>query len=264
MTMSKPQRRFESHADLAPEKVRGLSADHPAITEGRTLFPTTVVEAKTSPRLLVSGINQRKLGSKVVKGAWKGMPIYTLTLEERATCPTSCSHWADCYGNGMPYSRRHKHGEDLEEKLWAELAVKNILHPSGFVVRLHILGDFYSADYVSLWLNAMVWFPALRVFGYTAREPDTEIGSAIVSINAAYPDRWVIRFSGDQIGPMRATTINFKPAAVVEGGIVCPVQTDKADCCGSCGLCWADAAKDKAIIFILHGQRFKGRPKAAL
>ena len=25
--------------------------------------------------------------------------MYTVTLEERATCPKTCKHWYDCYGN---------------------------------------------------------------------------------------------------------------------------------------------------------------------
>jgi hypothetical protein len=260
--MSKPLRRFTEHAELSPQRVRGLSTDHPALREARTIFPTTVADVQDSPRLLVSGINQRKLGNKIVKGAWAGMPLYTLTLEERATCPTSCGHWANCYGNGMPYSRRHRSGEDLERRLLKELAEKNAKHPKGFAVRLHILGDFYSADYALLWKQAMNQFPALRVFGYTARQPDTEIGTIVASINDLYPDRWVVRFSGSQVGPMRATTVDFTPAAPPPGSIICPVQTNKTDCCGTCGLCWAPAAKDKTITFILHGQTFRGRPAA--
>ncbi len=41
-----------------------------------------------------------KLGKKVTKGIYKGYPIFTLTLEERKTCPRSCKHWNNCYGDG--------------------------------------------------------------------------------------------------------------------------------------------------------------------
>jgi hypothetical protein len=68
----------------------GLRQDHPAAVEGRTIFPRSVVGAADSPRLLVSGHNNSKLGKEVLRGSRAGWPIFHLTLEERATCPRSC------------------------------------------------------------------------------------------------------------------------------------------------------------------------------
>lgn len=45
------------------------------------------------------GANNPKTGKRITKGLWAGMPIYTLTLEERASCPSYCHMWRDCYGN---------------------------------------------------------------------------------------------------------------------------------------------------------------------
>jgi hypothetical protein len=142
-----PKRRFTDHKKVG--KPLTLSPDHPAVIEGRTMFPSRVTEEHD--RLLKSGQNQRKLGSHVSKGRWAGMPIFTLTLEERATCPRSCQHWNDCYGNHMHWPKRHAHGPELEGKLALELAVLAAKYPAGFVVRLHILGDFYSSEYVRRW-----------------------------------------------------------------------------------------------------------------
>ena len=36
------------------------------------------------------GHNSAKVGGRAIRGRWKNLPIYTLTLEERATCPRSC------------------------------------------------------------------------------------------------------------------------------------------------------------------------------
>ena len=58
----------------------------------------------------------------VKKGQFKGYVIFTLTLEERATCPRDCYHWDDCYGNNMAFAHRIEHGEALEKKLDEELA----------------------------------------------------------------------------------------------------------------------------------------------
>ncbi|MDE2469723.1 MAG: hypothetical protein KGL35_13545 [Bradyrhizobium sp.] len=217
------------------------------MTDGRTLFRKSVVSAADSPRLLIPGENQRKLGSHVVKGPWKGMPIYALTLEERATCPKSCHHWRSCYGNNMPFARRHELGPDLEEGIVREVRALAAKHPGGFVVRLHVLGDFYSPTYARVW-EQMLWaHAALHIFGYTGRPRDSVIGQAISAMNRESGGRCVIRFSTPDGGPMTATTIE-RP------GIVCPVQTGRTDCCGTCGLCWSPAMRDKAIIFLDHGR----------
>ena len=254
MSAIPPKRRFEKHFASDPARVGGLAVDHEAIVEGRTIFPSTVVDPRDAPRLLVSGANQRKIGDRVTKGRWSGMPIYTLTLEERASCPTSCFHWRSCYGNGMPWSRRHKHGSALEGLLAIELANKQRQHPQGFVVRLHILGDFYSVKYAKLWLDWLKQFSALRVFGYTANSRASKIGAVIELMNWVMPNRCLIRFSvAEPSGEAReATTIFRKPKGhLVPEGLMCPAQTRDEMTCGSCALCWA---ADKTIVFAAHGR----------
>ena len=189
-------RRFES---IKPKRHGiALPADHAAMREGRTIFPTTVNEVghPRLKRLLKGGENSRKIGRAVTKGKLKGFPIFTLTLEERATCPRSCEVFDACYGNGMPYAQRIKHGRAFEERLWEELADKQAKHPNGFLVRLHILGDFYSVEYAELWAEALEAYPALHIFGYTAHSPDSEIGGVIRELLGYRSDRFHIRFSG--------------------------------------------------------------------
>ncbi len=252
-------RRFESHFAANPEAVVSLPADHPAAVEGRTLFPSTVAEPLDVARVLVSGLQSRKLGSRVVKGAWSGMALYQLSLEERKTCPRSCHHWLDCYGDAMPFARRHIHGPALEMALEQELGMLQRQHRDGFVVRLHVLGDFYSAEYVKRWATWLDEFPALRVFGYTAWPPGTEIGDAVNELATAQWDRFAIRLSAPEAGPRRAVTLRRRPGADDRlPGILCPVQSDKTDCCGTCGLCWSQGAKDRCIMFIRHGRTPKG------
>lgn len=168
------------------------------------------------------------------------MPIYTLTLEERATCPQTCQAWNFCYGNHMHHAPRQQAGEWLENKLCDELTTLNQQYPSGFVVRLHVLGDFYSPEYVMLWAAFMRQFPALHVFGYTARDPQSAIGLLIDAIRQVEGDRWWMRWSHRDKETWLATG---------DRGIVCPVQTGKTDCCGTCALCWT---MKKPIRFLIH------------
>lgn len=253
------QRRFEHHYRIEPEKIIGLADDHPAVTEGRTMFPTTVVPPHESKRLLVGGDSQRKLGSRVMKGPWKGMFIYHLTLEERATCPRYCTHWTTCYGNAMHRARRHKNDFGLEGILEDELSVLNRKHPGGFVIRLHTLGDFYSSGYAVRWALFLDKFENLHIFGYTARTRDTMIGKVLTAMNQS--SRCYIRFSNDY-GPMGSATLWEKAEGTIpaEGNkhaiTICPAQTDGTACCATCGLCWHPAMRDRVIGFMAHGARF--------
>lgn len=223
-----------------------LLPTHPALTEGTTIFPSRVVHPRDTPRLLVSGMNQRKIGRKVTKGHWKGLPIYTLTLEERATCPASCLEWRTCYGNQMNWARRHMPGLALEGRLLGELVDLSLKHPRGFAIRLHILGDFYSQTYVDLWRMVMEELPQIHLFGFTAHHPETAIGEALRTLNNTWPLRCRIRFSGTAVRGTGALVID---SFADSQHVVCPVQTGKTDCCGTCGLCWT---MDRPVEFVRH------------
>lgn len=100
---SMAKRRFKQYA---PGGGYTLAADHPAAIEGRTLFPNRRTASALIDRLLKSGEHNAKIGAMVVKGPLAGAKTFTLTLEERATCPRSCAMWGACYGNGMQWPQR--------------------------------------------------------------------------------------------------------------------------------------------------------------
>jgi hypothetical protein len=221
-----------------------LSALHPAHRSGRTLFPSRVFDPDEVRRVLKDGHQSRKIGKTAMKGLRRGWPIFTLTLEERATCPRTCLAWAICYGNNMQAAERIVAGPALERQLWDELAALQDGHPRGFMIRLHILGDFYSSDYVALWKRALAAFPALHVFGFTARDQEADpIGRAVLALAMADWDRFAIRFSG-AAGGRWASRIGGDPDA-----IACPAQTGKTECCATCAMCWQS---DRSISFIAH------------
>lgn len=219
-----------------------LKKDNAAVVEGRTMFPTQVRTVSDSVTLLKSGHNSSKVGKFVTKGRWKGFPIYTLSLEERKTCPRSCLEWRICYGNHMPYAHRYEHGPKLEKKLTDELHWLAVRHTS-FVVRLHILGDFYSMGYVALWNDALMRHGGLNIFGYTARTSSEPIGIAVDAVRRFHGERFSIRRSGVEAKTIAGPLL--KPE-----GIICPAQTGQSLCCGTCALCWS--APKKTILFMAH------------
>lgn len=238
------------HGSIAPGGHGiSLSALHPARRDGRTMFPSRVFDVDEVQRVLKSGHQSRKIGKQVAKGHRKGWPIFTLTLEERATCPRSCVAWAACYGNNMQAAERIVAGRELEAALWLELSACQAVHPGGFLVRLHVLGDFYSTDYATLWEDALAAFPALHVFGFTARDPVCDpIGQQVDALARAQWDRFAIRFSG-RPGATLASRLLDHDQGEDPLAITCPAQTGATDCCATCALCWQS---DRSIAFRRH------------
>lgn len=154
-----------------------------------------------------------KLGSAgryVKKGTLKGAEVYTLTLTERETCPTSCGHWDDCYGNNMPFAHRLEHGEELEARLIREVKEKcQAAAKKGrkVLVRLHVLGDFYSVGYVEMWRKLLVLHKNLYVWGYTHVTPsdNLQIYHQLQLARDGFPERWHVRWS-DTCGTFSANS----------------------------------------------------------
>lgn len=225
--------------------MKSLQPTHPALKgKGHTIFLKQVKADTKVSRLLQPASGNAKLGGghkTITKGKWKGMPMYSLSLEERATCPTSCNQWKNCYGNNMPFANRISHQTpSFLTTLTDELTALDAKHPLGFVVRLHVLGDFYSVAYVNFWAKALTKYSGLKLFGYTHRTADVPIGRAIGRLNLA--GAW-IRYS-DAGGPMSA---NCPPK---KNDITCPEQLGKTAGCITCGLCWGD--RNISIGFLGH------------
>lgn len=213
-----------------------------------TKYPKSV--KPNHAKLFKSGKNNAKLGGTITKGAWKGMNIYSLTLVERDTCPTTCYHWNDCYGNNMPFAHRFQSGFNLESAIPTQLAILANKHPNGFVIRLHVLGDFYSVDYVKLWRDMLMTFPMLRIYGYSARQSPDPIYREIWLLNIQFSERFKIRFSQSKAyDSSEPFTIYAGEEKLEFDSIICPEQQGKTESCATCGLCWGI---NKSIKFLTH------------
>ena len=219
-----------------------------------TVFPTRIFEPDGSELVLKDGSSNAKIGGDVLVGWLKGAYIVTLTLEERATCPKSCPIYRGCYGNVMPHSRRWVGGEKLESQIVHEIGIACAKNER-VLVRLHILGDFYSVEYLQLWADLLDKHPNLYVFGFSAWEESTPIGRGIAWLRDHAPNRFMVRTSG-RTGRWGSFTLPFPTEAKRIGdAIVCPEQLDanegspRGRHCGNCGICWST---DLPIAFIEH------------
>jgi len=197
----------------------------------------------------------RKLTRHVVRvGDYAGFPLYSLTLPERTTCPRTCGNWTTCYGRSMPFAHRYNPGPGLVQALADDVATLSGRYPPGFVVRLHVLGDFYSCEYVDTWRTLLARFRPLHVFGYTHRKPGDPIGDRVADVVQAYPDRFrVLRSDPDPAaGPdplPGAHTLQAGATDPVPGSVVCPEQIGRTASCLTCGLCMNGRT---SVSFLLH------------
>lgn len=227
---------------------------HPSIEAGRSLFHRKGVKpVGAMNHVLVSGHCNVKIGRDVRKGKhFRGYWIYTLTLEERATCPRTCAHWQSCYGNNMPFAKRVSHRDRdalcaaIERDIQRELGRRG---RAGILVRLHALGDFFDRDYVWFWRDMLWKYPRLAVFGYTAHDPDlSAIGFAIGVVKGLFGERFAIRWSNHAASDEWSTRTVVEPFSAPDA-VQCPEQVGLVDGCGKCGLCWNTK---KNIAFTAH------------
>lgn len=200
--------------------------------------------------VLMSGLNSNKIGATVTKGRLKGHRILSLSLEERATCPSTCSMWDACYGNNMTRSIRFRHGSALMRAIEEQLIALRDRPAHRFrpvLVRLHELGDFPYPDYVRKWHEWLWRFEFVSVFGYTAHAPESPVGREISLMRAHWRDRFAVRWSG-RSGAMGAVVIKDGDAKP-DDAFWCPEQQQRVANCGACGACWST---EKAVAFAQH------------
>lgn len=213
-----------------------LNPSHPALHENRTIHKSKVVAVNN--RLFKKASENIKLGGKgdglVTKGKLRGYKMFSLTLQERATCPPTCIHWTDCFGNNMAFAHRFEHGENLEKELPIQVGTLLKKNPKGVLIRLHVLGDFYSREYVELWSTLLKQHEKLAIFGYSARTSNDPIGVALRIQGILFPKQSFIRYSVNNYDEGRFIATNIK----LPGAITCPEQTGKTDSCTTCSFCW--------------------------
>jgi hypothetical protein len=227
-----------------------------------TRYPSTVRTA--SLKRLVKGLaclkpaaNNSKLSGKVgriLKGLFRGARLYSLTLIERATCPTDCPNLLVCYGDNMRRALRYRVNCSLYRALEHDCRALDRRGP--YAVRLHVLGDFPSGPYVTFWWKMLATFPRLHIFGYTHRRG--AIGRAINRLCQAYPTRAHIMQSTEPTsGPLatdrrKAHTLPCGTMEPAPGSVLCPAQTGRTAGCETCGLCMSGAVD---VSFRCHCRR---------
>ena len=143
----------------------------------------------------------------------------------------------------MPFAHRISHGKGLAHKLYGDLTEIQKKHEK-FLVRLHVLGDFYSVDYVQFWERCLDKFSGLAIWGYTHWHPGTDIGDEIDRLRKEHWGSFAVRFSD-----LPDDNLSANSEEITAKGVACPEQTGKAKSCADCALCWT---MDKPVKFLTH------------
>lgn len=206
-----------------------------AAIDGRSIYANRVVPP-VSGKVLKPGSDNVKLGAVVTKGVHTGATMYQLSLEERKTCPRSCEMWTTCYGNNMQFAHRidHTHPE-FYKALGDDIDAITRKHRR-VLVRLHVLGDFFSEQYVQFWHGWLLERHNLACFGYTAHMFDTALGGLIDAVaDDVGWERFAIRHSGLDSDTRSALVRTEEPDM---DAFWCPEQMGQATSCADCGACW--------------------------
>jgi len=148
----------------------------------------------------------------------------------------------------MPFAHRFSN-PNIDLFLEREIESLMLKHKEGIVIRLHVLGDFYSVDYVRFWEEMLLKHPKLCLFGYTARGSLDPIGHAIWILNNRFNERCVIRQSRNHEYNANSSWSYAAEESFEGKSFDCPEQTGKIKDCASCGLCWTTK---KTVRFISH------------
>ena len=230
-----------------------LDKKHKAIVNASTLYNASKFTIRDvtnySPRVLKLSTNV-KLGKIVKKGKHKGKHILTLTLIERETCTNECEHYLTCYGNNMPFAHRFEVNEAFMLRLESDIEYYVQKYPEGILIRLHVLGDFESIQYIVFWNRMLHTYSSIAIYGYTRNHITSKyehiraLGYKTIAVRNIHKDRFAIRFSNKLDDDFSANSRD-----ITDKGITCLAQVKANVSCSDCTLCWASK---KQIGFITH------------
>jgi hypothetical protein len=196
-------------------------------------------------QILAPATNNPKLSRpsqpRWVAGRWRGMWMFTVYLEELATClSNACPPEVKrlCFAHWVPFAVRWTWCPTFFPALDYNLEEAQHEFREGFTVDLHSSGDFPDLEYLEDWIERLDRFPALHLWGNTAHRRESEIGWEIDCLNRTMRDRVAIHFSGES-GDMssRILGVTIEPAAAT-GLFMCPANErhPKANC-ANCAFC---------------------------
>lgn len=202
-----------------------------------------------------------------------GSAIHVWSLPAVQTCPgrtSICSRF--CYAQKSRFllpsvrERLRWNLEQANQPGFVRRMVKEIARKGVIVLRVHVAGDFASAEYAEKWVDIFKQCPKVRFYAYTRSYRIPAIAAVLermaalknvrlwysVDAETGTPDsipagvRLAYLQTNEEDQPEQADLL-FRPRrlrATIPLPMTCPHETergkDKGTTCGSCGKCWRE------------------------
>ena len=150
----------------------------------------------------------------------------------------------------MPFAHRFEVNEAFMLRLESDIEYYVEKYPEGILIRLHVLGDFESIQYIEFWNRMLHTYSSIAIYGYTRNHITSKyehiraLGYKTIAVRNIHKDRFAIRFSNKLDDEFSANS-----REITNEGITCLAQVKANVSCSDCTLCWASK---KQIGFITH------------
>ena len=179
----------------------------------------------------------------ISKGNLKTGTLPGFSLPVITTCPGKtpfCEHF--CYGlKGWFTMERIKQVNDerLDATLrddFVDIIVKEILKTKAPAFRLHVVGDFYTVEYVEKWIEIAKRLPDVIFFGST-RSWRCDFLSEVLKRFRDLPNVY-IKASIDPSDDLDPFSCGWRVWSVEGVGLMCPHDYGLVENCAVCQRCW--------------------------
>lgn len=199
------------------------------------------------------------MGIHISKGNSKTGAIPSFSLPSGKTCSAEACKTCfqqGCYARKIERLRpsvRNTYAENLaiaradlphmEQELNAYFDMPNATR----LFRIHVSGDFYSAEYFEMWLRVIRRHPGTRFLAFTKQR------TIIAPYLSSLPDNLSLVWSSWPGVPVPRTVRTALPIAWMQDGTEKRITKSAVTCpgnCDTCGRCWALDGKD--VVFHKH------------
>ena len=178
--------------------------------------------------------------------------IPNFSLPAIKTCPGQTDFCpVFCYGLRGHFTHRSREAmlernyRRSQQDNFAGRMIRSIQDNASTVFRIHVVGDFYSPEYIQKWVVIIGALPDVSFYGYTrswrCRDLQTTLDELrslpnchlLASIDFTHTDR---------------PDSSWNTVSVEGEGVPCPHDTEMVETCLTCGLCWSGRSNLKLKI----------------